>query len=111
MSGANFMEKLLDGVSVEWRPLGALINTVTASSKLKTNAYRDTGKLPIVDQGIEFIAGYTDEDIVPIKKAVKEICDEHRAQLHNYLKATKLELGFIVNFGHYPKAMIERIVK
>lgn len=44
-------------------------------------------------------------------KAVKEICNEHRAQLHNYLKATKLQLGFIVNFGHYPKAIIERVVK
>ncbi len=44
-------------------------------------------------------------------KAVKEICDEHRAQLHNYLKATELRLGFLINFGHYPKATIERIVK
>lgn len=44
-------------------------------------------------------------------KAVKEIRDEHRAQLHNYLKATRLKLGFLVNFGHYPKATIERIVK
>ncbi len=44
-------------------------------------------------------------------KAVKEICNEHRAQLHNYLKATGLQLGFLTNFGHYPKATIERIVK
>ena len=44
-------------------------------------------------------------------KAVKEICNEHRAQLHNYLKATGLQLGFLINFGHYPKASIERIVK
>ena len=44
-------------------------------------------------------------------KAVKEICDEHRAQLHIYLKATGLQLGFLINFGHYPKATIERIVK
>ncbi len=44
-------------------------------------------------------------------KAVKEICNEHRAQLHNYLKASGLQLGFLVNFGHYPKATIERIVK
>jgi len=51
------------------------------------------------------------EKIIVELKAVKEICDEHRAQLHNYLKAAKLELGFIVNFGHYPKATIERIVK
>ena len=44
-------------------------------------------------------------------KAVKEICDEHRAQLHNYLKATGLQLGVLIKFGHYPKATIERIVK
>ncbi len=44
-------------------------------------------------------------------KAVKEICDEHRAQLHNYLMATGLNVGLLVNFGHYPKATIERIVK
>ena len=44
-------------------------------------------------------------------KAVKEINAEHRAQLHNYLKATKLQLGFLVNFGNHPKATIERIIK
>jgi len=44
-------------------------------------------------------------------KAVKELAGEHRAQVHNYLKATGLELGLLVNFGHYPKAEIERIVK
>ncbi|MEW6259479.1 MAG: GxxExxY protein [Thermodesulfobacteriota bacterium] len=43
-------------------------------------------------------------------KAVKELADEHRAQIHNYLKATGHELGFLVNFGHYPKVQIERIV-
>ncbi len=44
-------------------------------------------------------------------KAVKELCNEHRAQLHNYLKATGLKLGFLVNFGHYPKAEIERVIR
>jgi len=43
-------------------------------------------------------------------KAVKELCNEHRAQVHNYLKATGYKLGLLVNFGHYPKAEIERIV-
>ena len=51
-----------------------------------------------------------DKIIVEIK-AVKEICDEHRAQLHNYLKATGMNVGLLVNFGHYPKATIERVVK
>lgn len=44
-------------------------------------------------------------------KAVKELANEHRAQVHNYLKATGLTLGFLVNFGHYPKAQVERIVR
>ena len=44
-------------------------------------------------------------------KAVKEITDEHRAQVHNYLKATDYRLGIIVNFGHYPKLQYERFVR
>lgn len=43
-------------------------------------------------------------------KAVKELNDSHRAQLFNYLKATHLRLGLLVNFGHYPKVEIERII-
>jgi GxxExxY protein len=42
-------------------------------------------------------------------KAVKEIAPEHKAQLLNYLKATGLELGLLVNFGAYPKAEIVRL--
>lgn len=42
-------------------------------------------------------------------KAVKEIASEHHAQLLNYLKATKLKLGLLVNFGHYPKVDIVRM--
>jgi len=43
-------------------------------------------------------------------KAVTELVDVHRAQVHNYLKATGYRLGLIVNFGHYPKVEYERIV-
>jgi len=44
-------------------------------------------------------------------KAVSELIDEHRAQVHNYLKATGHKLGLLVNFGHYPKLFYERIVR
>ena len=43
-------------------------------------------------------------------KAVIELTEEHRAQVQNYLKATDLNLGLLVNFGHYPKAQVERII-
>ncbi len=43
-------------------------------------------------------------------KASKELCNDNRAQLHNYLKATEFKLGFLVNFGHHPQLEIERIV-
>ncbi len=44
-------------------------------------------------------------------KAVSELTNEHRAQVHNYLKAAGYKLGLLVNFGHYPKLENERIVK
>lgn len=43
-------------------------------------------------------------------KAVKENHPEHRAQLFNYLRTTNMRLGLLVNFGHYPKAEIERFI-
>jgi GxxExxY protein len=43
-------------------------------------------------------------------KAVTELVDEHRAQVQNYARATRLNLGILVNFGHFPKLQYERIV-
>ena len=42
-------------------------------------------------------------------KSVKALADEHRAQVHNYLHATRHGLGLLVNFGHFPKVEYERI--
>jgi len=49
-----------------------------------------------------------DKIIVEVK-AAKAITQEHKAQLINYLKATSMRLGLIVNFGAHPKAEILRI--
>ncbi len=43
-------------------------------------------------------------------KAVKRLNAEHQAQLINYLKACRLEVGLLVNFGSYPQLDYERIV-
>ena len=50
------------------------------------------------------------EQIIVEIKAVKELADEHRAQLLNYLKATGLKVGVLVNFGHHPGLQWERLV-
>lgn len=36
-------------------------------------------------------------------KAVEKICHEHELQLINYLKATKMEVGLLLNFGEFPQ--------
>jgi GxxExxY protein len=43
-------------------------------------------------------------------KAVSQLCDEHRAQVLNYLSATSCKLGLLVNFGHYPRPEYERLL-
>jgi len=43
-------------------------------------------------------------------KAVSELCDEHRAQVLNYLSATSFKLGLLVNFGHCPGMQYERLL-
>ena len=50
------------------------------------------------------------EKIILEIKAVSQLNDEHRAQVHNYLRATGYKLGLLVNFGHYPGVEHERIV-
>jgi GxxExxY protein len=47
--------------------------------------------------------------IVVELKAVSDLADEHRAQVINYLHATRHEVGLLVNFGHYPKIEFERL--
>lgn len=44
-------------------------------------------------------------------KAVSRLVDEHRSQVLNYLAASNLRLGLLVNFGHHPKLEWERIVR
>jgi GxxExxY protein len=51
------------------------------------------------------------ETIILEIKALKKLAEEHRAQVHNYLKSTSCKLGLLVNFGHYPKVEYERIVR
>ncbi|MBK5965114.1 GTP-binding protein [Thiocystis minor] len=43
-------------------------------------------------------------------KALSALNTQHTSQILNYLKATELRLGLLVNFGSHPKATIQRII-
>ncbi len=73
----RFIEKLLDGVEIDWKALGKVVTTITAPSKVKKEVYRATGKTPIIDQGKCFIAGYTDENISPVKSDEYIVFGDH----------------------------------
>ena len=51
------------------------------------------------------------DQIIVELKALAELKNEHRAQLHNYVKASGYRVGLLVNFGHYPALHYERIIR
>ena len=52
-------------------------------------------------------------EIIVELKALSELREDHMAQVLNYLKATKFELGFIFNFGErslkYKRVILESV--
>jgi GxxExxY protein len=55
----------------------------------------------------EYFADLVINNVVILElKAVENITEQHEAQLLNYLKATKIEVGLILNFG--PKPQVAR---
>jgi len=50
------------------------------------------------------------DSVVVEIKAVSKLIDEHKAQLLNYLNATRRPVGLLINFGHYPKVEHVRYV-
>lgn len=44
-----------------------------------------------------------EERVIIELKAAEAICEEHETQLINYLKATEIEVGLLLNFGKTPQ--------
>ena len=52
----------------------------------------------------EYYADLIVSDSVIIEiKAAESLCEEHEFQLINYLKATEIEIGLLLNFGKKPQ--------
>src|SRR5437016_5128449 len=68
-------------------------------------------KLPVCFRGHivgEFIADiFVERKVILELKAAEEFCPAHEAQLLNYLKASEVEVGLLLNFG--PKPRIRRL--
>lgn len=73
-------------------------------------------KLPLFYKGRPLKKHYEADLIVLDKiivelKAVRALAPEHEAQLINYLKATGRKVGYLVNFGAYPRLDWRRRVR
>jgi GxxExxY protein len=100
--GAGFLEAVYqEALSIELRAR----EIPFAASPALAITYK--GKLPSQTYRPDFVC--FDSVIVELK-AMREVAAEHRAQLINYLKATGLRVGLLVNFGCAPKARVERLV-
>ena len=71
--------------------------------------------LPIYYKGEVLSKKYTAdfvcyENIIVELKAVSSLSSEHKAQVLNYLKAAKFELGLLINFGE-SKLKYERLIR
>ena len=73
-------------------------------------------KLPIFYKGRQLRKSYEADLLVLDKiivelKAVKALLPEHEAQLLHYLKSTGRRVGYLVNFGAFPKLDWRRRVR
>ena len=62
---------------LQWKTLGEVVETITAPTKLKRGEYQQIGKIPIIDQGMDFIAGYTDKDCKTLKADTYVLFGDH----------------------------------
>lgn len=95
--GYGFLEKVYgNAMMIELRKLGLI-----AVQQERIDVYYEGEVVG------EYFADLLVEGKVLVElKAAQQIADEHEAQLLNYLKATKNEVGLILNFG--PKPQIAR---
>ncbi|HEY8995165.1 MAG TPA: GxxExxY protein [Lacunisphaera sp.] len=77
--------------------------------------YTSKPKLSLFYKGKELKKQYEADlivigEIIVELKAVKALLPEHEAQLINYLRATRKRVGYLVNFGSFPKLEWKRFV-
>jgi GxxExxY protein len=92
--GYGFLEKVYErSMLIELKALG-----LACEAQVPINVYYEGEKVG------EYYADILVEGKVILElKAAEAICDEHEAQLINYLRATDIEVGLLLNFGKKPE--------
>ena len=95
--GYGFLEKVYENaIRIEISKSG-----LSVEQQKNIKVYYDS------EQVGDYYADLLVENLVIVElKAAETICDEHETQLLNYLKATDIEVGLLINFGK--KAEIKR---
>jgi GxxExxY protein len=89
--GFGFLEKVYkNALVIELRKMGLNV--------LKEEPITVYYENEIVGQYVADII--VDKKVILELKAVKDIAEIHEVQLVNYLKATGIEVGLLINFGH-----------
>ena len=88
--GFGFLEKVYENaMMIELRRIGCKV-----SQQKNIKVYYEDEEI-----GDYYADLLVDDSVIVELKASKTICEEHEAQLINYLKATSIEVGLLLNFG------------
>lgn len=92
--GYGFLERVYENaLLLELREMGLFVE------KQKPITVRYNG----AEVGEYFADLVVEECLILELKAAEGICEEHEFQLINYLKATEIEVGLLLNFGKEPE--------
>ena len=92
--GYGFLEKVYtNALFIELEAMGLIVEK---QEQIKVY-YEDK------EVGEYFADLVVDECVIVELKAAESLCEEHTFQLINYLKATEMEVGLLLNFGKKPE--------
>ena len=101
--GPGFLEAVYEEAMV----IESLERRIPCETQVKVPIYYKGKKL-----NKEYIADYIGYDKIIVEfKCISKLTTKEEAQLLNYLKATKMNVGLLINFGRYGKLEWKRFVR
>ncbi len=92
--GYGFLEKVYEhAMMIELKKIG-----LQCQNQYPIEVYYDDNLI-----GTYFADIIVNETVIIELKASENLCEEHECQLVNYLKATNIEVGILLNFGKTPQ--------